>query len=132
MIQDKIQLLLKDVSKLKSALSDIKKDMKKEEKIESEEYVNLKKTIKDLRNDKKVMEDEHIEELHSDDYYNKLREMKIQKEEELAQLSEKLLKSLEELPPKPFEINMETETGPLKIQVKPEMKMYLNGKEYKK
>ncbi len=132
MIYDQIQLLLKDVSKLRSDLSDIKKDMKKEEKIENEEYETLKKTIRDLRTDKKVMEDDHIEELHSDNHYNKLREIRMEKEEQIAQLSEKLLKLLEKLPPKPFELNMETEAGPIKIQVQPEMKMYLNGKEYKK
>lgn len=132
MVHDQISLLLKDISKLREELSGIKKDMKQEEKIENEEYLTLKKTLKDLRSDKKIVEDEHMEELHADDHYNKLRELKMQKEEEMAQFSEKLMKLLEKLPPKPFEMTMETDAGPVRVQVQPEMKMYLNGREYKK
>ena len=132
MVHDQIQLLLKDISKLKEDLSGIKKDMKHEEKIDGEEYEKLKTTLKELRTDKKIMEDDHMEELHSDDHYNKLRELKMKKEEEAAQLNEKLQKALATLPPKPFEMLMETDSGPVRVQVQPEMKMYLNGKEFKK
>jgi len=132
MVHDQIQLLLKDIAKLKEDLSGIKKDMKHEEKIDGEEYEKLKTTLKELRTDKKIMEDDHMEELHSDDHYNKLRELKMQKEEEAAQLNEKLQKALATLPPKPFEMVMETDAGPVRVQVQPEMKMYLNGKEFKK
>lgn len=132
MVHDQIQVLLKDIAKLKDDLTGLKKDMKHEEKIDTEEYQKLKNTLKDLRNDKKIMEDDHMEELHGDDHYNKMREMKMKKEEEIAQLNEKLQKSLAGLPPKPFEILMETDAGPVRVQIQPEMKMYLNGKEFKK
>ena len=58
--------------------------------------------------------------------------MQIKKEEEIAQLNAKLFEVVGELPPKFFQMNVETEEGPVRVQIQPEMRLYLNGKEEKK
>ncbi|PIR54948.1 hypothetical protein COU74_04390 [Candidatus Peregrinibacteria bacterium CG10_big_fil_rev_8_21_14_0_10_36_19] len=132
MVHDKIALLLKDIAKVKEELSGIKKDIKIEETIEDEQYLQLKKALKELKAQVKDKQDEHMSELASDDHYNKLRELRLKAEEELAHANEALFKVLDELPKKYFEIQIDTENGPVKVQVQPEMKIFLNGKEEKK
>lgn len=132
MVHDKIALLLKDISQVGEKLKDIKKDMKQEEKLTDNDYLELKKALKDLKAQVKEREEEHAEDLKKDDFYNQLRELRLKSEEELANLSEKLFGLLSDLPPKAFEIKMETEAGPVRVQVIPEMKVYMNGKEEKK
>ncbi len=132
MIEDKIALALKEIHKLKLELKDIKKDLKEEEKIDSEEYVELKKAAKDLKGQVKEFEDKWKMEMLKDENYNKLLDIKIQKEEEAAIANQKLFELISELPPKPFQINVEMEEGPVRIQIQPEMRLYLNGREEKK
>jgi len=132
MIEDKISLVLKDLAKLKRDLKDLKKDVKAEEKMDTEEYLELKKAYKDMKFQLKDLEDQFHLELAKDDSYNKLREMVMAKEEEIATANEKLFKHVGELPPKPFMMNVELEEGPVRVQVQPEMRIYLNGKEEKK
>jgi hypothetical protein len=132
MIEDKISLILKDLAKLKSELKDLKKDVKAEEKMDTEEYVDLKKAYKDMKLQLKDLEDQFHLELAKDDNYNKLREMVLSKEEEIANVNEKLFKLIAELPQKPFMMNVELEEGPVRVQIQPEMRVYLNGKEEKK
>ena len=132
MIEDKIVLSLKEIRTLKQELQDIKKDMKGDEKIDSDEYIDLKKTYKDLKAQVKDLEDQWMLNLLKDASYVKLREMKVKKEEEIAQANQKLFKSVAELPPKFFQMNVETEEGPVHFEVHPEMRVYLNGKEEKK
>lgn len=132
MVEDKIALALKDIAKLKEELRDVKKDMKSEEKIENEQYAQLKSAYKDIRGQIKEMEEDNEEELKKDDFYNQLRELKVKKEEGLAHASQDLFEAVAKLPVKPVQWKVETEGGPVNIQIQPEMKVYLNGKEEKK
>ena len=131
MVEDKIALILKDIAKLKDDLKGVKKDMKQEEKIENDQYLELKKAYKDLRGQIKEMEEEHEDELKSDDFYNRLRELKMKKDEELAHSRENLQLSLAKLPIKALQMQMETENGRVNVQIQPEMKVYVNGREEK-
>lgn len=132
MVEDKITLALQDIAKLKEALRDIKKDMKVEEKIDNEQYLQLKSAYKGLRGQIKDMEEDHEEELKKDDFYNSLRELKLKKEEELAHANKDLFDAVAKLPAKPIQMKMETEAGPVNIQIQPEMRVFVNGKEEKK
>ena len=46
--------------------------------------------------------------------------------------SDKLYKNIAELPQKAFNMQIDTEAGPLRVDVQPEMQLYLNGKEHRK
>ncbi len=131
MIEDKISIVLKELATLKEKLKEVKKDMKQEEKLTNQEYVDLKVAIKDLKGQKKEMEEQHMEGFKSDDFYNSLRELKMQTEEKLAQSQEELFKLIANLPQKHFSINLETDYGSVKVDVQPEMRVYLNGREEK-
>jgi hypothetical protein len=132
MIEDKISLALKAINKLKQELRDIRKDMKHDEKIDTEEYMELKKTYKDLRLQLKDLEEQWNLDLMKDGQYVKLKEMKMKKEEEIAVANQKLFELVAQLPPKFFQMNVEMEEGPVRVEVHPEMRVYLNGKEEKK
>ena len=47
MIHDKIQLAIKELRKFEEELKSVKKDIREEEKIEDEQYVELKKSLKE-------------------------------------------------------------------------------------
>lgn len=132
MIEDKIQLVLKDIRKEQEELKAIKKDMKYEEKLDTPEFLELKKAHDDLKRQKKDVEERYMQELETDKNYQQLKEMKIQKEELIAEKNAKLFELIGELPPKPCVINMETEDGPVKVQIVPDMRLFLNGREEKK
>ncbi len=132
MVQDKIAMALKDIAKIKEALKGIKKDMKVEETIDNEQYIELKAAYKDLRGQIKGMESDNEDELKKDDFYNKLRELKLKKEEELAHANKALFDSIATLPTKAVQLKIETDTGPANVQIFPEMRIYVNGREEKK
>ncbi len=132
MVEDKIALVLKDLTKLKEDLKDIKKDIKEEEKIVSQDYEDLKRTLKDMKKQVKDFEEDWIASLADDDSYNELRETKVKKDEEIGIAMEKLFELIGHLPQKYVEMKVETENGDVRIQIQPEMKLYLNGKEEKK
>ena len=132
MIEDKIALAIKDLKKLKDELKEIKKDIKVEERIDEESYVELKKAYKDMKAQVKGFEEKWMQELAKDPAYAQLREMKVKKEEAIAEKNAELFKFIGELPQKLFQISIETENGPVKIQIQPEMRLYFNGKEEKK
>lgn len=132
MIHDKISLALQDIAKIKESLKGIKKDIKSEEKIVNDQYIDLKRTLKDLKLQVKGFEDDVIQELHEDDHYNKLREMRMKGEEDLAKATERLFKFVAELPQKAISMDMETEDGPVKVNIQPEMKVFVNGREEKR
>jgi len=131
MVHDKIQILLKELTSLKDKLGDLKKDMRKEEKVEREDYLELKKAYKDLRAQIKEIEEDHEDELKSDDYYNKMREMRLNLEEDVALKKQELFTLIGQLPVKPVQIKMDTESGVVNINIQPEMRVYVNGKEEK-
>jgi len=132
MIEDKISLILKDIKKLKEDLKDLKKDAKREEKLDSPEFVELKRAHDDLKKQKKDMEESWQQELAGMEDYQKLRDLIMQKEEAIAQANQKLFEQISQLPQKPFQMNVELEEGPIKVQIMPEMRLYLNGKEEKR
>jgi len=133
MIEDQISLILKDIKKIKEELRDIKKDIKDEEKLDTPQYLEIKKAFDDLKKQKKVEEEAWQQELAGMEDYQKLKELKIQKEEQLAQANQRLFEQVEKLPPKPFMMDvMIDEQMPVKVQIMPEMRIYLNGKEEKK
>lgn len=132
MIDDQIRLAIQNIRKLKEELRQLKKDQREEEKIDSPEYLDLEKALKDLKKQVKDYRDQWMLEMQSDENYNKLREMRIGKEEEIAEANAKLFELLAKLPQKPVEMNMDDENGPIRIQILPEMKLYLNGKEEKR
>jgi ribosomal protein S21 len=132
MIDDQIRLAIQNVRKLKEELRQIKKDLREEEKIDSPEYIDLEKALKDLKKQVKDYKDQWMLEMQSDEDYNKLRELRIGKEEEIAEQNAKLFELVAKLPQKPVEMNMDGENGPIRIQIMPEMKLYLNGREEKR
>ncbi len=132
MIHDQIQLAIKDVRQMEDKLSDVKKDMRKEGKIDDGKYVELKAGLKEMRLQVKDFEEEQLADLEKSDFYTELRELKLKAEEELAEAREKLFKFLAQVPLKPFEMDMNDEEGFTKIQAVPEMRIYVNGKEVKK
>lgn len=132
MIQDQISLMLQEIAKLKEKLKEIKKDIKLEERIESEQYEELKKALKEMKAQVKDFEEQEMAELRKEESYAKLKELKMKAEEDIALANEKLFKAIGQLPPKPFEMNVDLEAGPVRVQVIPDMRIFLNGKEEKK
>lgn len=132
MVEDKISLMLKDLSKVKEELKELKKEMRQMEKLDTQEYLDLKRGYNEFRKQKKDAEENWEQELAGDDDYQKMREIKVKKEEEIAEINEKLFSAIGTLPPKPFMMNLELEAGNVKVQIIPEMRLYLNGKEEKK
>jgi glutamine synthetase type III len=132
MIQDKIVLALQALASLKEDLKELKKDLKMEEKIDDETHSTLKESAKGLKAQVKDFEEEWMQQLNQDESYKELKELKMQKEEEIAEKNEELFSFIGQLPAKAFEMNMETELGPVRVQVQPEMRVYLNGREEKK
>lgn len=132
MIEDRILLAIQDLNKLRAELKEIKKSLREEEKIENEDYAEMKKTSKDLKQQLKDFEDVFKRDLSNDSDYKRLLELKVTKEEEIADSSEKLFEAIAKLPPKAFEMNVDTEEGNVRVQVQPEMRVYLNGREEKR
>ena len=132
MIEDKIALALKQIAKLKMELRDLKKDVKYEEKLDTPEYLELKGSLQNLKKQVKDMEEEWMNELKQEEGYGKLKEMVSNKEEEIARANQSLFKHIAELPQKPFQMKVENEVGPMQVDIMPEMRLYLNGKEEKR
>jgi len=132
MVEDKIALILKDLAKLKEELRELRKDQRQQEKLDSPEYLEIKRVFNDLKKQKKDAEEVFQQDLAGDTDYQKIRELKVKKEEEIAELNGKLFAAIATLPPKPFLMNVEMEAGPVKVQIMPEMRLYINGREEKK
>lgn len=132
MIQDQISLILRDIEKVKVNLREVKKEIKLEEKIEDDRYEELKSALKDLKQQVKSFEEDFLQQLKKEESYAKLRELKMKAEEDLANANQKLFKALGQLPPKAFEMSVDLEVGPVKVQVIPDMRIFLNGREEKK
>ena len=132
MVHDKITNSLQEIAKLKEKLKGIKKDVKAEELIDADAYLEMKKVYKELRKQIKDFEDDYLEDLKAGDFYNQLRELRLKTEEDIAHANEELYKNIAELPQKAFNMQIDTEAGPLRVDVQPEMQLYLNGKEHRK
>lgn len=132
MVEDKISLILKDITKLKEELKELRKEQRIQEKLDTPEYLEVKRVFDDLKRQKKDAEEVWQKELTQDQEYQKIREMKVKKEEEIAEQNQKLFAAIATLPQKPFLMNVELENGPVKVQIMPEMRLYINGREEKK
>lgn len=132
MIHDKIQLAIKEIRKLEEELKAVKKDVREEEKIEDEKYVEMKAALKQMKAQVKDFEEEQLGELRKTEFYGKLRDLQLKAKEDLALAREKLFALLEQLPFKAFEMDLKEEETFTKIQALPEMRIFLNGKEIKK
>ena len=106
--------------------------MKYDEKIEDVRYIELKAASKEMKAQVKDFEDDFKRDLHDDANYTKLVELKMKAEEGVAHANQKLFEALAQLPPKAFDMNVDMESGPVRVQVLPAMTIYLNGKEEKK
>ena len=100
--------------------------------IDAEAYLEMKKAYKELREQIKDFEEDYLADLKESDFYNQLRELKMKTEEDIAHANEELYKNIGELPPKAFNMQIDTELGPLRVDVQPEMQLYLNGKEHRR
>lgn len=132
MSSDQIILSIQKVKTLKQELREVKGDMKDFEKVVRDDYDDLKQAFKDMKEQMKTIEEEWKKGLLEDKEYLDLREMKMKKEEEIAEHTKKLFEQLEKLPRQPVSFQVDTEAGPVNIQILPEMRLYMNGKEEKK
>jgi hypothetical protein len=132
MVHDKIQLAIKELRKLEEELKSVRKDIREEEKIEDEQYLELKKSLKELKAQVKDFEEQQLGELRKTEFYGKLRELQLKTTEDLALAREKIFTLLDQLPLKAFEMDLKDEDTFAKVQALPEMRLFLNGKEIKK
>ncbi len=132
MSADQILLAIQDLNKMKSELRELKRDMKDFEGVTREDYEELRKAYKDLRGQMKSIEDEWKKSLLEDKEYTTLRDMKVAKDEEIAASTKKLFDALEKLPKTPVTLKVEAESGLINVQIQPEMRLYLNGREERK
>lgn len=132
MVHDKITNSLQEIAKLKQKLKGIKKDVKTEELIDADAYLEMKKVYKDLRKQIKDFEDDYLADLKESDFYNELRELRLKAEEDIAHANEALYKNIAELPQKAFNMQIDTEAGSIRVDVQPEMQLYLNGREHRR
>jgi len=129
MVQDKISIILKDIAQLRQKFKDTKKDIRDAEKINNDEFRQLESALKDLKQQVKNYKENYLQDLQSDEHYNKLREMRLDTEEKIAKKNGDLFECLDQLPAKVHEMKLETEEGFMNIHIQPEMRIYLNGKE---
>lgn len=132
MIDDRIKILIAEIKKLKGDLRGIKKDIKEEEKIDTPEYVDLMRAFNDLKRQVNDYKDQWLNEIKGEEMYVKLRELKVAKEEEIAEAKNELFSTIAKLQLKPVDMNTDSEEGPVRVQIMPEMRLYLNGREEKR
>lgn len=131
-MNDKITGLLKDIERVKKELKEIKKSIKSEEKVQTAEYEQLKKAFADIKAQIKGLEESWLQGLKENIDYNHMRELKVKKEEELAVANLKLFEVVSTLPKDAVSFNLTTDTGVVTVQILPEMRVYMDGKEEKK
>lgn len=129
--QELIPGLLKDIDRMKKNLKEVNKSIRQERKITDDEYVGLKKTVKDLRLQIKDLEDQHDLDLNKDNEFVALVTLRMQTEEELAGLKEKLNKEVIKLPPEQLRFKFESDEGIVNAFLYPRIHLSMNGKEEK-
>jgi hypothetical protein len=102
------------------------------EKCVEEEYLELKKAAKNLKDQVKDYEERYKNDLMADNDYVELLKLKMEAEEKMAQNNQKLFELITEMPPKPINFKLDMEEGNMNIDIMPEMRVYLNGREEKK
>lgn len=123
--------LLKDIDRLKKNLKEVNKTIRQERKIDNDEYLGLKGTVKDLRLQIKDLEEQHELELAKDNEFIALTTLRMKTEEELAGLKEKLNKEIIKLPPEQLRFKFESDEGIVNAFLYPRIHLSMNGKEEK-
>lgn len=134
MIDDKIKLSVQALIKARDELNELKKDKKNLEKDIPERLQELKKSKKELSAQVKELQDEHERQLNDDATYQKLREMLVQKEEDIAESKVKLWQLIAQIPQErniSLDITLDDNRF-IKLQTEKDIRVYLNGREEKK
>ena len=132
MIGDQIAVAIEELNKIKFQLKEIQKEIREEKKLDTNEYMDLKEAYKDLRGQIKETEENWEKELMEDSAYVQLLKDKEEKNEEVAKANEKLFELIGKLPQKPFKMDMKSDEGNVLIQIQPEMRIFMNGREEKR
>lgn len=129
----KIAEALKAMVKATNEIKELKKSIKEMEKVETEDYIGLKKTIKEMSAQAKEIKEKYEKELLSDLEYCTLKDLKTKKEEEKALAAQSVAELLySDMPGKLLKLpNIETDEGILTAHVAQGLKLYVNGKEQK-
>lgn len=132
MQQEKITTLLREIMQVQLELKITKKEIRGQEKITEEEFLELEKAARDLRDQVKAYKENYKSELMGDKDYVELLNEKMQLEEKLALQNKDLFAILSGLPPKSvnFKLNLE-EGSDHNVDIRSEMRLYINGREEK-
>jgi len=125
--KEQLAIILKDILEVKQAIREIKKDIKAEEHNNKKNYVNIKKSIKEMTATKKDIEHEFLEMLEKDEAYITLKKMRVSEEEKLANFNQKLFQLIAQLPQQTIEITVQTATGPRIVRITPRMHVEIPG-----
>lgn len=129
-MSETVQTCLQDYYKKKNDLKVLKATIKQEEKDEmgTNEFLDLRASIKGLRADLKDMEDEAMEELRADEGYNALRQKVLEYTESTALAREALFAKIQALPPEPKQLTFDFEGSPQTANLRNKRELYINGK----
>jgi hypothetical protein len=128
----KVKAAVEKLYRAKDDLRDVKNALKAW-KVTSERLEELRKVKKEIGDEFKE-EKERIEAEHAQDGdYNKLREEKLDKEEQIALAKQDLRKTLEKetVEKGMAEIEVEVDGHPVKLQTQVKVELYFNGVEEK-
>ncbi len=134
MYDDKIKIAIQKLIKIRDEINDFKKDKRKMEKEIPEDLKELMKSLRDLKEQVKDKQDEFTKNLQEETTYQKLREMIVNKEEEIAEAKVQLWQAVSQIPQEK-NISMDIkidEARFIKLQTERDIRVYLNGKEEKK
>lgn len=105
--------------------------IKKMENNESDQYLQLKAAKKDLTKQMKALQDEYLLRLNDDPEYRRARKNRMEIEEDLAHARENFAKFISKLSPEHRRVQVNVNGFGLTIDITPELKVYVNGKEEK-
>lgn len=131
-VEGQIKMAFTDMIEEKENLKVLKKSIKDYKKNTDIDYVELKKQAKALNKQVKELQDEFEKDLHKDQEFTTLIDLKIKSEEKLANFHLDITKLVAKLPPKPIQLTIESELGKFLANINPEMRFYINGKEEKR
>jgi len=130
-MNETIKTIITDIKLAERDVKEIKAEIRDMKKIKTPEYLDLKKQYKILRERMKEIEQDFEKDLAGDATYTSLIELKNTAMERLSNANAKLQKEIASKygEPKVVEdFNIDTEFGPVRVQICPETKVYLNGK----
>jgi DNA polymerase/3'-5' exonuclease PolX len=129
MSYDKLTRFLFELTKIEKEIKDLKKEIRTEEKYDNEDYRRLKQNSRDLNEQAKEMYENHLKRVRGTQLYKNINEALLAKADELTSKKEAVIKTLNELPKKPFAFDLDTEDGTVKkITAEPKLVLFSNGK----